>query len=61
MDPTVCMERLIKAIMDDDWTEAREAIRDLREWRAGGGFAPDYREACNKTIAYFESREAMRE
>jgi len=40
MDPKVCIERILAAIMDKDWDEAHNALEDLREWADRGGFLP---------------------
>lgn len=38
MDPEACKRRIEQAKRDGDKAEQRAAERDLREWRAKGGF-----------------------
>lgn len=40
MDPNATIDRIVNAIEDSEFPEAREAIRDLQTWVARGGFAP---------------------
>lgn len=41
MDPNACMDRILRAIREKDYAEARDAIGDVNDWLDGGGFAPD--------------------
>lgn len=41
MDPNACLERLIRAILTDDFDESRAAYVDLLTWCRAGGFSPD--------------------
>lgn len=41
MDPNATLIRLLEAIGDRQFAEAREALADLRGWISRGGFMPD--------------------
>lgn len=40
MDPTACLLRLMEAIQDQDFDEAKAALLDLHNWLNRGGFLP---------------------
>lgn len=40
MDPTACVERMMRAYDAKDYDEARWAAADLSNWLARKGFAP---------------------
>jgi hypothetical protein len=40
MYPNACARRILDAIEVDDVEEAEEALLDLQEWLAKGGFPP---------------------
>lgn len=40
MDPEACLERLLKAIENEEWDEAEWAASDLCDWLEHGGFPP---------------------
>jgi len=40
MDPDACLRRFVEACHAGDAEEAVDAIDDLRDWIAGGGFLP---------------------
>lgn len=40
MDPQACWRRILEAVEDRDQAEVDQAMRDLWDWCASGGFAP---------------------
>lgn len=42
MDPKACLESAQEALDDGRDREARDFLRDYREWRSMGGFEPDF-------------------
>lgn len=40
MDPNACLNRILDAIMDEDWQEAHDALNELQLWTGRGGFKP---------------------
>ena len=40
MDPDAAVQRINRALAEQDWSEAREALEDLHTWLRRGGFAP---------------------
>jgi len=40
MDPNATLLRLLQAIEDHEWSEAREALGYLEHWVSRGGFQP---------------------
>jgi hypothetical protein len=40
MDPNACCRRILDAAEVEDFEEAYEALQDLQEWLAKGGFKP---------------------
>lgn len=41
MDPTVCLLRALKALLNDDRDESSDSLDELSEWLVRGGFFPD--------------------
>lgn len=42
MDPNACLQRLGRAILNEDNEETRHAAGDLCRWIQRGGFKPDW-------------------
>ena len=40
MDPEACLDRCDEALAEGDVAEARDALKDYRNWRRNGGFEP---------------------
>lgn len=40
MDPNACLARIVRAAVENDPAELREAADDLAGWLESGGFAP---------------------
>lgn len=40
LDPKSCLQRAADALAEQDWDEARQALKDYRAWRRRGGFEP---------------------
>lgn len=41
MDPKACLERMLHALLAEDYDEAHNAADDLVNWLERGGFAPE--------------------
>lgn len=52
MDPNACLRRIEDALTDSEWQEACDAARDLDDWRAGGGFEPQWENYMNAANFY---------
>ena len=55
MDPTTCMEILLKAISNRDNEKIRYAAYDLAEWISRGGEAPDMKLAMKNWETWVNS------
>jgi hypothetical protein len=40
MDPDACFDDMITFVMNGEFAEAREKLRELEEWNQRGGFPP---------------------
>lgn len=40
MDPNACLNRILDAIMDEDWQDAHDALNELQLWTGRGGYKP---------------------
>ncbi len=56
MDPDAILLRLLQAIEDHEWSDAREALGYLENWVARGGFQPPALAAAMATIRAVDRR-----
>lgn len=56
MDPTACLERMLRALTDDDRDEAVGAMEDLAGWICSGGFMPDVPKALDRVASSIVAR-----
>lgn len=40
MDPKACLEKALKHVQDEEYSEATYALVDYFQWRLSGGFQP---------------------